>query len=85
VNWSALEAAEVPPAVDTVTSTVPDPEGVVAEHEVSETQVATPAGDPPKATVEGPTTNPAPVMVTTVPPASGPAAGETAVTAGIDS
>jgi hypothetical protein len=53
----------------------------VAVHDVAEqlTEVPAPA---PKATVVEPGTKPEPVMVTTVPPPSGPALGETAETVG---
>jgi hypothetical protein len=84
VKASSGPVVDVPPAVDTVMSTVPDPDGEVAVHDVVETQVA---GAPvvPKVAVVAPGTNPAPVTVTTVPPASGPAAGETPETVGVAS
>ena len=81
MNWSATDGAEVPPAVDTVTSTVPEPGGEVAEHEVSEVQLAV-VPLVPKVAVAPPMTNPVPVIVTAVPPASGPLSGVTAVSVG---
>jgi hypothetical protein len=84
VNWSAAPITEVPPAVDTVTSTVPDPEGVVAVHEVVETQVAV-VPVVPKVAVVPPGTKPMPVMVTTVPPITGPVVGAMPVTPGAGS
>jgi hypothetical protein len=83
VNWSTSLVGEVPPAVDTVTFTVPDPGGEVAVHDVVETQLAdVPAV--PKVAVVAPVANPAPVIVTTVPPVSGPLSGLTAATVGVD-
>jgi hypothetical protein len=74
--------AEVPPGVATVTSTVPaSPAGEVAVTLVSLTTVNEVAAVLPKLTAVAPV-NPLPVMVTTVPPAIGPALGRTAVTAG---
>ena len=69
--------------MDTVTSTVPEPGGEVAEHEVSEVQLAV-VPLVPKVAVAPPMTNPVPVIVTAVPPASGPLSGVTAVTVGTD-
>jgi hypothetical protein len=55
VNWSALDRAEVPPTVVTVTSTVPAlSAGDVAEIEVAELTVKFVAGVPPKATAVAP-------------------------------
>jgi len=72
----------VPPGVVTVTSGVPVPAGETAEREVVPVEVTEVAAWPaPKATVE-PVVNPLPVMVTVVPPATGPSAGLIAVTAG---
>ena len=72
----------MPPAVVTVTSTAPAPAGEVATRVVAlvtVTEVA--AGVVPKSTV-GAGGEAGPVTVTTVPPASGPALGVMAVTAG---
>jgi hypothetical protein len=84
VKLSAPLTDEVPPAVVTVTSTGPVPGGDVAVHEVLDVQVT---GVPvvPKVAVVAPGTKPVPVTVTTVPPASGPAAGETPETVGVAS
>src|SRR5271166_1057540 len=85
VNWSALEGAEVPPGVVTVTSTVPaDAAGELAVISVDETTETELAGMAPNWTV-APATKPVPVMVTEVPPATGPAFGLTAVTIGAPS
>ena len=84
MNRSATDGAEVPPAVDTVTSTVPEPGGEVAEHEMSEVQLTDSAPAPPKAAVMPPGTNPVPVRITNVPPLRGPFWGSTAVTVGTD-
>lgn len=66
----------------TVTSTAPAAwAGVVAVMEVALPTLIPVAATPPKVTV-APATNPVPVTVTTVPPVSGPAAGETEETAG---
>ena len=56
----------------------------MAVHEVLDVQVT---GVPvvPKVAVVAPGTKPMPVTVTTVPPASGPAAGETPETVGVAS
>ena len=70
--------------MDAVTFTVPEPGGEVAEHEVSKVQLTVVPADPPKSTVVWPSTNPVPVIVTAVPPASGPLSGVTAVTVGTD-
>jgi hypothetical protein len=84
VNSSAEEGADVPPGVVTVTSTTADDSaGDVATHEVAELQLTDVPPVAPKLAVPGPTSNPVPVMVTTVPPASGPAFGDTPVTAGV--
>jgi hypothetical protein len=82
VKWSAELVAEVPPGVVAATSTVPaSPAGEVAVTLVSLTTVTPVATALPKLTVTG-AMNPVPVMVTDVPPASGPALGRTAVTVG---
>jgi hypothetical protein len=74
--------AEVPPGVVTVTSTVPaEPAGEVAVTLVALTTVTPVAAPLPKLTVTG-AMNPVPVIVTSVPPASGPAVGEISVTGG---
>jgi len=73
---SADEAIDVPLAVVTVTSTAPpDPAGEVATHVVVVEQLTEVPGTPPKEAVVDPTTNPDPVMVTTVPPVTGPVTG----------
>jgi hypothetical protein len=81
-NWSAGEVAEVPPAVVTVTSTIPTAwAGEVVVISVSETTVKEPAAVVPKSTVVA-VVNPVPVMVTGIPPAVGPDVGATEVTVG---
>ncbi len=75
----------VPPEVITVTSWVPVPAGATAVSEVSETTVTLVAGVEPKSTAVSSGPAPfrlVPVTVTVVPPAVGPAAGETLVTVG---
>ena len=72
---------EVPIPFVTVTSTVPDPAGLVAVMEVAEFTVTEAAGVAPNETVESPV-KPVPVMVTEVPPAAGPKSGLMAVTVG---
>ena len=75
--------ADVLPAVVTVTSTDPAvPGGAVAVMDVPELTVASLAGLEPKSTV-APFAKLVPVIVTTVPPPSGPAAGLTFVTVGV--
>ena len=71
MKWSALEVAEVPPGVVTVTSTVPVPAGEVAEIEVALLTTTPVAALAPKCTAVAPV-NPVPVIVTLVPPAVGP-------------
>jgi hypothetical protein len=83
VNPSAAEVGEVPFGVVTVTSTVPVPAGEVAVIEVSELTVKLAAEATPKRTAVAPV-KPVPVMVTVVPPASGPAIGVTALTVGTE-
>src|SRR5262249_17755362 len=64
-------------------STVPaDPAGEVAVIDVAEATVTLVAGLDPNATVVAPATNPVPVIVTTVPPFSGPPPVLRAVTVG---
>jgi len=84
VNWSAGEVAEVPPRrVVTVTSTVPgiDTGGVATLIWVSETTVKEVREMLSKLTTVAPVKL-VPVMLITVPPASGPAFGMTEVTVG---
>jgi hypothetical protein len=66
--------------VVTVTSTVPAPAGLVAVIWVSESTVIAAALAPPKLTLVGPM-KPLPVMITVMPPAALPVAGETPLTA----
>ena len=80
MKLSAAVPTEVPAGVVTVMSTVPLPGGLVAVICVPESAV-TVAGVPPKLTPVAPE-RPVPVMVTLVPPAAGPLAGDTPVTAG---
>ena len=69
-------------AFDTTTSTVPaECAGVVAVIDVLFITVTPVAGVPPRLTV-APARNPVPVMVTAVPPAAVPDAGETPVSVG---
>ena len=71
----------VAPAAVTVTSTTPaKPDGEMALHEVVEAQLTEVPAEAPKATVLAPTTKPVPVMVTSVPPPTGPLSGEMALT-----
>ena len=71
----------MPPMVVTLTSTVPVPAGEVAVIDVAELTVKPVAGVAPNATAVAPV-KPVPVMVTDVPPASGPAVGDIEVTVG---
>jgi hypothetical protein len=80
-NWSAELVALVPPGPVTVTSTVPDPAGEVAVIEVAEFTVTPVAGPAPNATVS-PAAKFVPVIVTAVPPPTGPPDGDTALTVG---
>jgi hypothetical protein len=69
--------------VVTVRSTVPAPAlGEVAVHNVSELQATKTAALGPKLAAV-PSTNPVPVIVTTVPPPSGPPFGLMEVIAGV--
>ena len=78
---SALEVAEMPPELVTVTLTVPEPAGDVAVSEVPpEFMVTFVAALGPKLTLPA---RLVPVTVTTVPPAKGPVLGVTAVTIGL--
>jgi hypothetical protein len=81
VNWSAGDVADVPPAVVTVTSTVPVPAGDVAVIEVAELTVKVVALVAPNFTAVAPVRL-VPVMATDVPPVVGPAVGEIDVTVG---
>ena len=79
---SALLVAEVPPALVTVTSTVPAASaGATAVIELAELTVTLVAATLPKLTVL-PATNPVPVIATEVPPVVVPLVGLTAVTVG---
>jgi hypothetical protein len=72
----------VPPALVTVTSTVPAvPEGAVAVSEVSDVTAYVAAAVPKRTPVTP--VKPDPVMVTVVPPAREPALGLSPVTAGV--
>ena len=71
----------MPPVVVTLTSTVPVPAGEVAVICVAELTVKPVAAVPPKTTAVAPDKL-LPVMVTVVPPASGPDVGEMDVTVG---
>ena len=73
--------AEVPPAVVTLTSTVPLPEGDVAVIWVAELTVKPVAAVAPKVTAVAPEKL-VPVMITLVPPVVGPDVGEIEVTVG---
>jgi hypothetical protein len=76
----------MPPGVVTVTSTTPaDSPGEVAVHEVDDEQLTEVPDEVPNLAVLEPTTKPVPVMVTTVPPAIGPATGVIPVTLGVES
>ena len=83
MNWSAVLVALVPAGVVTVTSAGPAlvAAGLAAVICVPELTVNNGAGADPKLTAVAPV-KPVPVTVTRVPPASGPLAGLTAVTAG---
>ena len=73
--------AEVPPGVVTVTSTVPDPAGEVAEMDVALFTITPVAAVVPNLTLVAPV-KPVPVTVTEVPPLVGPPEGFTALTVG---
>src|ERR1700722_1739324 len=82
MNWSALEVAEVPPGVVTVTSTVAvDSAGLTAVISVEETSTTLVAPVDPKSTSAG-EVKLLPVIVTVLPPAVDPEVGLTVVTAG---
>src|SRR5208282_65100 len=80
VNSSAGLVALVPSGVVTVTCTVPVPAGEVAVIDVAESAVTVAAAEP-NLTAVAPA-SPIPLMVTVVPPDSGPVSGLTPVTAG---
>ena len=67
----------------TVTSTVPEPAGLVAVIDVALLTVTAVAAVEPNATVS-PDAKPVPVIDTVVPPAAGPLVGLTADTVGAD-
>ena len=71
-----------PMGVVTVMSTDPVPGGDTAVIEVEELATYEAAGVDPKLTAEGPARL-LPVMVTEVPPASGPVAGDTELIVGV--
>jgi hypothetical protein len=78
-----VDAADVPPRVVTVTSTVPDPEGLTAVISVEETTLTLVAAVDPKSTQTG-ELKLVPLMVTAVDPASEPSEGLTDSTEGAD-
>ncbi len=81
MNWSAELVELVRPLPVTVTSTVPEPAGLVAVIDVALLTVTPVAAVEPNDTVS-PDAKPVPVMVTVVPPAAGPLVGLTADTVG---
>jgi hypothetical protein len=81
VKVSELEVGLSPADVVTCTFTVPVPAGATAVIEVPEFTVNDVAGVAPKDTADAPV-KASPVMVTEVPPAAGPVAGDTSVTSG---
>jgi hypothetical protein len=80
-NWSAALVALVPPAVVTVTLTVPLPDGEVAVMELELLTVKVAAAVFPNLTALVPV-KPVPVTVTEVPPPDGPEEGLTELTVG---
>jgi hypothetical protein len=76
----------MPPGETTITSTVPGaaPAGTAAVSWVLEVKWTDVAAAPPKLTV-APLVKPVPVIVTELPPETGPASGVTPVTAGAGS
>ena len=78
---SAADLADVPPAVVTVTSTLPVPAGDVTVNVVALTNVTLVPGVAPNWTVAT-TLNPVPVTVTAVPPLAGPPEGLMPLTVG---
>ena len=82
MKWSAAPVADVPPPVETVTSTVPlDPAGAVAVIEVLEATVTPEEAEPPKLMTDE-VVKPVPAIVTAVPPDVGPVDGLMPVTVG---
>ena len=82
VNWSLVLVELVPPAVVTVTSTVPaGADGDTAVIDVSPATEKLAAGVAPNDTAVAPV-NPVPAMVRLVPPAAGPTVAEMPVTLG---
>ena len=81
MNWSPPDVAEVPPAVVTVTWTIPVPAGDVAVIWVAELTVKPVAAVAPNATAVA-FRRLVPVMVTVVPPPPGPVVGDIDVTVG---
>ena len=79
MNKSAGEIADVPSGVVTVTFTAPVPAGLSTVIKVLLTMVKFVAGVVPKSTAVAPV-NPLPVIVTNVPPPTGPAVGLKRVT-----
>ncbi len=80
---SLAPVAEVPPAVVTVTSTVPVPDGELTVRVVElVTLTEVPAVDAEVDRGRRPRRSPVPVTVTGVPPAWGPLVGLTLVTVG---
>ena len=82
MNLSLAPVAEVPPAVVTVTSTMPVPDGELTVRVVEFVTLTEVPGVEPKSTLVAPETNPVPVTVTGVPPAWGPLVGLMLVTVG---
>ena len=78
--WSAGTGVVVPLGVVTVMSTVPVPGGAVAVTDVDESAVMTPAACPKSTEVAF--SRLVPVMVTLLPPPTGPVSGLTAVRTG---
>jgi hypothetical protein len=81
VNLSPVTTALVPLGVVTRTSTVLEPAGEVAVRRVAELYVTLAAAIVPNVTVDA-LVNPVPLIVTAVPPTTGPFAGEILVTVG---
>lgn len=81
MNLSAAEVGDVPPAVVTVTSTVPAPGGEVAVIDVAELTVKLVALLAPNFTAVAPV-NPVPVTATEVVPIADPELGEIELTVG---
>jgi hypothetical protein len=80
-KWSTTPTGDVPPGEETVTSTVPPPGGEEAITVVEPMTVKPAATTVPNMTALA-VLNPVPVIVTDVPPATGPPAGVMRVTAG---